>query len=76
MSQTVCECNHLTHFAILLSPVPLDFSDSVELSLTVIGYIGVTVSLIAMALTVVTFSFLKYALLVLNCSNIQCGIAV
>ena len=58
--ETVCECDHLTHFAILLSPVPLDFSDSVKLSLTAISYVGVTISLFAMAVTIVTFTILKY----------------
>ena len=59
-SVTVCECDHLTHFAILLSPVPLNLSDTVELSLQLTGYIGVTVSLLAMVITVSTFIFLKY----------------
>ena len=59
VSQTVCECYHLTHFAILLSPVPLNFTEDVELSLQAIGYIGVTISLIAMTITIATFIFLK-----------------
>ena len=59
MTQTVCECDHLTHFAILLSPVPLNYSDPVELSLKAIGYIGVTISLFAMAVTVTTLSYFK-----------------
>ena len=60
-SYTVCECDHLTHFAILLSPVPLNFSDGVVLSLEAIGYVGVAISLVAMAITIATFIFLKYA---------------
>ncbi len=60
ISQTVCECNHLTHFAILLSPVPLNFTEAVKDSLEAISYVGVAVSLVAMAVTVFTFSFLKY----------------
>ena len=58
-SKTVCDCNHLTHFAILLSPNPPEFSSNVELSLTLIGYIGVSVSLVAMTVTVLTFLTLK-----------------
>ena len=58
-SRTVCDCNHLTHFAILLSPKPPEFTEDVALSLTVIGYIGVTVSLVAMGLTVLAFIVLK-----------------
>ena len=57
--ETICDCNHLTHFAILLSPKPQVFDSRVELSLTIIGYIGVSVSLLAMGLTVFTFIALK-----------------
>ena len=59
-SVTVCECNHLTHFAILLSAAPLNITDADELSLEVIGYVGVSVSLIAMGLVIFTFSALEY----------------
>ena len=59
-SVTVCECTHLTHFAILLSASPLSLSKSVALSLEIIGYVGVAVSLVAMALTVITFTALRY----------------
>ncbi len=59
-SHTICECYHLTHFAILLSPVPLNFSDGVVASLEAIGYVGATISLVAMAITIATFIFLKY----------------
>ena len=62
-SVTVCECNHLTHFAILLSAAPLNLTDAVVLSLKVIGYVGVSVSLVAMGLTIFTFAALKYACL-------------
>ena len=60
-SYTVCECDHLTHFAILLSPVPLNFSDGVVVSLEAIGYVGVTISLVAMAITIATFVIFRYA---------------
>ena len=60
-SVTVCECTHLTHFAILLSASPLSLSDTVTLSLNIIGYVGVSVSLIAMAITVFTFIAFRYA---------------
>ena len=59
-SVTVCECNHLTHFAILLSATPLNLTDAVVLSLEVIGYVGVSVSLVAMGLVIFTFTALKY----------------
>ena len=59
---TVCECTHLTHFAILLSAAPPDFSEPVVLSLQIIGYVGMAASLVAMALTITTFLILKYAI--------------
>jgi len=58
-SKTVCECNHLTHFAILLSPRPPKYSRPVELSLSYISYIGVAVSLLAMFVTAFTFIALR-----------------
>lgn len=57
----MCECYHLTHFAILLSAAPLDLPASVTVSLEIIGAVGVAVSLLAMAITVFTFLFQKYA---------------
>ena len=59
-SVTVCECNHLTHFAILLSAAPKNLSQSVTLSLEIISYVGVSISLVAMTLTIITFIILKY----------------
>ncbi len=54
--RTVCECNHLTHFAILLSARPVAItSERVQLSLNIISYIGVSVSLVAMAILVFIF---------------------
>ena len=58
-SVTVCECNHLTHFAILLSTSSPNLTRNVELSLGIIGYVGVSISLVAMALTVTTFCLFK-----------------
>ena len=59
-TSTVCRCNHLTHFAILLSARPLsDLSQTHILALQITGYIGVSVSLVAMAATIFAFLFLK-----------------
>ena len=52
-SHSVCECNHLTHFAILLSP-GAEFTKAQVLSLEIIGYVGVSISLVAMLATIVT----------------------
>ncbi len=58
-TQTVCECTHLTNFAILLSARPLNQPSSVALSLSIIGYIGVTISVIAMLATILALACLR-----------------
>lgn len=57
-SQSVCECNHLTHFAILLSPGAV-FSETHILALRTIGYMGVSISLVALIATILILSCLK-----------------
>ena len=56
---TVCHCDHLTNFAILLSARPIKLSSPQVLALQITGYIGVSVSLVAMAATILVFVFLK-----------------
>lgn len=51
-TQSVCECNHLTHFAILLSP-GAHFSKAHSFALRVIGYVGVSISEVAMLATII-----------------------
>ncbi|XP_019854597.1 PREDICTED: uncharacterized protein LOC100635907 isoform X1 [Amphimedon queenslandica] len=55
-----CNCDHLTHFAILLSP---DSSSSVNGSnlviLTTIGQVFVTISLVCMLLTILCYSCMR-----------------
>ncbi|XP_022808311.1 adhesion G protein-coupled receptor L4-like isoform X2 [Stylophora pistillata] len=56
--ETVCRCNHLTHFAVLV-----DFSDGPELStkdltiLEIITYAGLSLSVIGMLLTIALYFF-------------------
>ena len=65
-SVTVCECCHLTHFAILLSASPPNLTEAVTLSLEIISYVGVSISLAAMILTIATFAILKYVFHILS----------
>ncbi len=58
-THTVCECTHLTNFAILLSARPLNLPSGVALSLSIIGYIGVTISVIAMLATILALACLR-----------------
>lgn len=59
---TICKCNHLTHFAILLSAKHLKISNLQILTLQIVGYIGVITSLVAMAVTM-------FVLLLLECRH-------
>ena len=56
----MCECYHLTHFAVLLSAAPLNTSSAVTLSLEIIGYVGVSISLVAMVLNILAFIILEF----------------
>ena len=57
-TQTVCECTHLTNFAILLSAKPIVDPVHSEV-LGVIGYIGAAISIVAMLCTIFALVFLK-----------------
>ncbi|XP_059506370.1 adhesion G-protein coupled receptor G6-like isoform X2 [Stegostoma tigrinum] len=55
-NQTVCECNHLTHFGVLLTISRDPITDPVqERILTFITYIGCGLSSICLAMTLVTY---------------------
>ncbi len=55
----MCECTHLTNFAILLSSQPIVGGvDAFILGL--IGYIGVSLSVLAMLATIVALAYLRY----------------
>ena len=58
-TMTVCECNHLTHFAILISARPIELSQQQISVLQITGYIGLSMSLLAMAITVLVFIYQK-----------------
>lgn len=85
-TSVVCECNHLTHFAILLSPnlnvsiaalhrstvykgddplpnghpPPMQITGTPHaVALQFIGYVGVSISLVCMVLTIVALLALK-----------------
>ncbi|XP_077976979.1 adhesion G-protein coupled receptor G6-like [Glandiceps talaboti] len=58
---TVCECNHLTNFALLVDVYDEgDQVDSVsQKALSIISYIGCGISLLALVVTIVTLVFFK-----------------
>ena len=67
---TVCRCNHLTHFAILLSAQPLELPSPQALALQITGYIGVSVSLVTMAATICVFVFLKWVIVMVHANKV------
>ncbi|XP_018589733.1 adhesion G protein-coupled receptor L4 isoform X1 [Scleropages formosus] len=55
-SHTTCSCNHLTHFAILMSSGRADLSPHVDI-LTRITQLGMIISLICLSMCIFTFWF-------------------
>ncbi|XP_028268999.1 adhesion G-protein coupled receptor D1 [Parambassis ranga] len=59
MTYSVCLCNHLTNFAILMQVVPLKLTTGHRVALSTIGYIGCSISIFCLAITLVTFAVLS-----------------
>ncbi|XP_047679116.1 adhesion G-protein coupled receptor D1 isoform X5 [Tachysurus fulvidraco] len=59
LSYSVCVCNHLTNFAILMQVVPVELSKSHQVALSTITYVGCSISIFCLAITLVTFAVLS-----------------
>ncbi|XP_012683935.2 adhesion G-protein coupled receptor D1 isoform X2 [Clupea harengus] len=59
LSYSVCLCNHLTNFAILMQVVPMELSKAHQVALSTISYIGCSISIFCLAITLVTFAILS-----------------
>ncbi|XP_075710559.1 adhesion G-protein coupled receptor D1 [Rhinoderma darwinii] len=59
LNYSVCRCNHLTNFAILMQVVPVTLSNSHKVALSSISYIGCSLSIFCLAITLVTFAILS-----------------
>ncbi|XP_036383355.1 adhesion G-protein coupled receptor D1 isoform X2 [Megalops cyprinoides] len=59
LSYSVCLCNHLTNFAILMQVVPLELTKAHQVALSSISYIGCSISIFCLAITLVTFAILS-----------------
>lgn len=61
-SQTECSCNHLTHFAVLMQfgtePYDKDVSETDNKILEILTYMGLTLSLIGITMTILGYVFL------------------
>ncbi|XP_063000143.1 adhesion G-protein coupled receptor D1 isoform X2 [Elgaria multicarinata webbii] len=56
---SICLCNHLTNFAILMQVVPLKLSTRHQVALSSITYIGCSLSIFCLTITLVTFAILS-----------------
>ncbi|XP_062855458.1 adhesion G-protein coupled receptor D1 isoform X2 [Trichomycterus rosablanca] len=59
LSYSVCVCNHLTNFAILMQVVPIELTKSHQVALSTITYVGCSISIFCLAITLVTFAILS-----------------
>ncbi|XP_045880534.1 adhesion G-protein coupled receptor D1 isoform X1 [Meles meles] len=59
LSYSICRCTHLTNFAILMQVVPMELTRGHQVALSSITYIGCSVSLVCLVLTLVTFAMLS-----------------
>ncbi|KAI5945088.1 Adhesion G-protein coupled receptor D1 [Manis javanica] len=59
LSYSVCRCTHLTNFAILMQVVPLELTVGHQVALSSISYVGCSLSVLCLAVTLVTFAMLS-----------------
>uniref|UniRef100_A0A8C9JKY2 Adhesion G protein-coupled receptor D1 n=1 Tax=Panthera tigris altaica TaxID=74533 RepID=A0A8C9JKY2_PANTA len=59
LGYSVCRCTHLTNFAILMQVVPLELTQGQQVALSSISYIGCSLSVVCLVLTLVTFAMLS-----------------
>ncbi|XP_046728025.1 adhesion G-protein coupled receptor D1 isoform X2 [Silurus meridionalis] len=59
LSYSVCVCNHLTNFAILMQVVPVELTKGHQIALSTITYVGCSISIFCLAITLVTFAVLS-----------------
>ncbi|XP_065297125.1 latrophilin Cirl-like isoform X5 [Dermacentor albipictus] len=58
-THTVCACDHLTNFAVLMDVRSVQLTHSNEVALQVITYAGCFVSIVCLILTIITFQFFR-----------------
>ncbi|XP_078354719.1 adhesion G protein-coupled receptor L4-like isoform X2 [Oculina patagonica] len=62
-SHTTCECDHLTSFAVLMRIVDMPDNDVMkkhQFALSLISYIGISISIVALSISFLTFTFLRF----------------
>ncbi|KAF4011810.1 hypothetical protein G4228_003445 [Cervus hanglu yarkandensis] len=81
LSFSVCRCTHLTNFAILMQVVPLELTRGHQVALSSISYIGCSLSVLCLAITLVTFAVLSSVSTIRNQryhihANLSCAVLV
>ncbi|XP_032085514.1 adhesion G-protein coupled receptor D1 [Thamnophis elegans] len=59
LNYSTCLCNHLTNFAILMQVVPLTLTIGHKMALSSISYVGCSISIFCLTITLVTFAILS-----------------
>ncbi|XP_078410689.1 adhesion G-protein coupled receptor D1 isoform X1 [Cetorhinus maximus] len=59
ISYSVCRCNHLTNFAILMQVVPLELEQIHQVALSAITYVGCSLSIVCLTVTLIIFGVLS-----------------
>nr|XP_019604370.1 PREDICTED: adhesion G-protein coupled receptor D1 isoform X1 [Rhinolophus sinicus] len=59
LGYSTCRCSHLTNFAILMQVVPLELTRGHQVALSSISYVGCSVSVLCLIITLVTFAMLS-----------------
>ncbi|MXQ93949.1 hypothetical protein E5288_WYG018514 [Bos mutus] len=81
LSYSICRCTHLTNFAILMQVVPLELTRGHQVALSSISYIGCSLSVLCLAITLVTFAVLSSVSTIRNQryhihANLSCAVLV
>ncbi|XP_067910689.1 adhesion G-protein coupled receptor D1 isoform X3 [Heterodontus francisci] len=59
VSYSVCLCNHLTNFAILMQVVPFELEQVHKVALSAITYVGCSLSIVCLTVTLIIFGILS-----------------
>ncbi|XP_036679937.1 adhesion G-protein coupled receptor D1 isoform X3 [Balaenoptera musculus] len=81
LSYSVCRCTHLTNFAILMQVAPLELTRGHQVALSSVSYIGCSLSVLCLTITLVTFAVLSSVSTIRNQryhihANLSCAILV
>lgn len=58
-THTICQCDHLTNFAILMDVQATYLPPSHQMALQIITYIGCIISVICLVLAIITFQLFR-----------------